>query len=36
MGTVKHRKPIRRSPDRKDTLMRRFASTVSNEELDCM
>ena len=39
MGTVKHqtkirqRKPVRRSPARKDPLMRRFASTVSNEEL---
>ncbi len=36
MGTVKHRKPVRRSPARKDTLMRRFASTVSNEELGGM
>ena len=36
MGTVKHRKPIRRSPARKDPLMRRFASTVSKEELGGM
>lgn len=36
MGTVKHRKPVRRSPARKDPLMRRFASTVSKEELGGM
>ena len=36
MGTVKHRKPIRRSPARKDPLMRRFASAVSKEELGGM
>ncbi len=36
MGTVKHRKPTRRSPARKDPLMRRFASTVSKEELGGM
>lgn len=36
MGTVKHRKPVRRSPARKDPLMRRFTSTVSKEELGGM
>ena len=36
MDTVKHRKPVRRSPARKDPLMRRFASTVSKEELGGM
>jgi len=36
MGTVNPRKPTRRSPARKDPLMRRFASTVSREELGGM
>ena len=36
MGTVNPRKPVRRSPARKDPLMRRFASTVSKEELGGM
>ncbi len=36
MGTVNPRKPTRRSPARKDPLMRRFASTVSKEELGGM